>query len=99
MSKLLEKMQSVYKRVREDTDDKIKLLLDMVDIYKTVEGLEVENERLTHALKRANVHMGILVGRMKGCNEITGMHELMDEAEDFLRECKEALTTQKGGGL
>ena len=42
------------------------------------------------ALALAATRMEILAGRMRACHEETGKHELLPEAEAFVREAKEA---------
>jgi hypothetical protein len=66
-----------------------------------VEDLELKNTQLTkrvaeleNALKTAAIRMEILTGRMRGCHEETGKHELLDEAEAFCKEAREVLGTQ-----
>lgn len=48
-------------------------------------------ERYEAALKLSAVRLEILTGRLKACNEETGKHELIDEAESFCIEAREAL--------
>lgn len=47
--------------------------------------------RLTAALKLAATRLEILTDRMRGCNAVTGMHELLSEAEAFCAEARAAL--------
>lgn len=49
------------------------------------------------SMRLAATRMDILVGRMRGCHEMTGMHELLDEAEMFVQEARAALS-QAGEG-
>ena len=43
------------------------------------------------ALRTAAVRLVILTGRMRGCHEETGKHELMEEADMFCAEAKKAV--------
>jgi hypothetical protein len=43
------------------------------------------------ALIQAATRLEICLGRMRGCHEETGMHELLDEVEMFVAEAKAAL--------
>lgn len=57
---------------------------------------QAEIERLREALSAAAVRLELLTDRMRGCHEATGKHELLDEAEAFATEAREAL--KEGGG-
>ena len=46
---------------------------------------------LEAALRLAATRLEILTGRMRGCHEETGKHELLDEAEAFCDEARKAL--------
>ena len=50
-----------------------------------------ENKRLWGALWLAGIRLEILTGRIRACHEETGAHELLDEAEMFCYEAKQAL--------
>jgi hypothetical protein len=54
-----------------------------------------EVERLRRELELAAVRLEILTGRMRGCHEETGRHELIEEAEAFCVETRAALAARK----
>lgn len=73
---------------------------DQASIARDIDTLESENARLKEAvrvmrdgLKLSSIRLEILTGRMRGCNEETGKHELLDEAVAFCEESKEDLST------
>lgn len=48
-------------------------------------------KRYRVALELAAIRLQIMEGRARGCHEETGNHELMEEAEMFTAEAREAL--------
>lgn len=55
------------------------------------EQAEAREAVLREALRLAAVRLDICTGRMRGCHEKTGNHELLDEAEMFVSEARAAL--------
>lgn len=49
-----------------------------------------------YALKLCKVRLEILTGRMRGCHEETGKHELLDEAQMFCDEAEMYLDEIEG---
>ena len=56
-------------------------------VYAVIGG---EAVALRGALELAAVRLEILTGRMRACHQETGQHELLDEADSFCREAREA---------
>ena len=60
----------------------------MTEHANDVEELLKQLQHAEASLKTASIRLEILTGRMRGCHEETGKHELLDEAEMFCEEAR-----------
>ena len=90
----LREAQSKYYGTHPQYDGDIMAKNAAVIVKEAIPIIEAQQARIVElegALKLAAVRLEILTGRARACHEVTGMHELMDEAEMFCQEAKQAL--------